>query len=76
MIKDTPCKWTEECQKAFEKIINLLASTFIIQFPDWFFQFKLMCDANDYTDGALLGKRKECKPSIIYYVSKTLNSAK
>lgn len=35
-----------------------------------------MCDASDYAIGAVLGQRKEGKPYVIYYASRTLNSAK
>jgi len=34
-----------------------------------------MCDASDYDVGAVLGQRKDKKPYVIYYASKTLNSA-
>ena len=34
-----------------------------------------MCDASDYAVGAVLGQRKEGKPFVIYYASRTLNSA-
>jgi hypothetical protein len=34
-----------------------------------------MCDASDYAIGAVLGQRKDKKPYVIYYASKTLNSA-
>src|SRR5215813_4237779 len=34
-----------------------------------------MCDASDYAVGVVLGQRKECKPYVIYYASRTLNSA-
>ena len=34
-----------------------------------------MCDASDYAIGAVLGQRKEKRPCVIYYVSRTLNSA-
>ena len=33
-----------------------------------------MCDASDYAVGAVLGQRKDKKPYVIYYASKTLNS--
>lgn len=33
-----------------------------------------MCDASDYAVGAILGQRKDKKPYVIYYLSKTLNS--
>lgn len=35
-----------------------------------------MCNASDYVIGAMLGKRKDRKPHVIYYTSKTLNEAK
>ena len=34
-----------------------------------------MCDASDYAIGAILGQRKDKKPHVIYYASKTLNEA-
>ena len=36
---------------------------------------EIMCDASDYAVGAVLGQRKDKKPYMIYYASKTLNSA-
>ena len=46
-----------------------------MQSPDWSLPFELMCDASDYIVGAVLGQRKEGKPYVIYYASRTLNSA-
>ena len=43
--------------------------------PDWSLSFELMCDANDYTIGAVLRQTREKKPSVIYYDSRTLNDA-
>ena len=34
-----------------------------------------MCDASDFTVGAVLGQRKEKLPVVLYYASKTLNDA-
>ena len=34
-----------------------------------------MCDASDYAVGAVLGQRKDKKPSAIYYASKVLDPA-
>ena len=75
LLKDATFEWTEECQKSFEKIISLLTSAPIMQSPDWSLPFELMCDASDYAVGAVLGQRKEGKPYVIYYASRTLNSA-
>jgi hypothetical protein len=46
-----------------------------MQAPDWSLPFELMCDASDFTVGVVLGQRKDKKPHVIYYVSKTLNDA-
>ena len=47
----------------------------IMQPPDWSLPFEIMCDASDYGVGVVLGQRKEKKPYVIYYASKTLNNA-
>ena len=46
-----------------------------MQSPDWSLLFELMCDASDYAVGAVLGQRKDKKPYVIYYASKSLDSA-
>ncbi|XP_073302650.1 uncharacterized protein [Primulina huaijiensis] len=75
LTKDTQFEWTQKCENAFKKIINLLITSPILQPPDWSLPFELMCDASDYAIGAVLGQRKEGKPYAIYYASRTLNSA-
>ncbi|CAN6570909.1 unnamed protein product [Malus baccata var. baccata] len=37
--------------------------------------FELMWDASDYALGAVLGQRKDKRPHVIYYASRTLNDA-
>ena len=34
-----------------------------------------MCDASDYAIGAVLGQKKDKKPYVLHYASKTLNDA-
>ena len=34
-----------------------------------------MCDASDYALGAVLGQRRDKRPHVIYYASRTLNDA-
>ena len=46
----------------------------IVRAPNWQLPFKVMCEANDFTIGAVLGQRKDGKPHVIYYASKTLNA--
>ena len=72
---DMPFEGTSKCQTAFEKLKNSLASALIIQSPNWSLPFKLMCDASDYTIGAMLGKMKDKKPYVIYYARKNFNEA-
>ncbi|GKA02718.1 reverse transcriptase domain-containing protein [Tanacetum coccineum] len=42
---------------------------------DWDLPFELMCDANDFAIGAVLGQRHEKNFRPIYYASKTMNEA-
>ena len=46
-----------------------------MQPPYWSLPFELMCDTKDYIVGAVLGQRMESKSFVIYYASRTLNSA-
>ena len=75
LTKDTAFEWTQECQNAFDKIIQHLTSAPIMQPPDWSLPFEIMCDASDYAVGAVLGQRRNGKPYVIYYASRTLNNA-
>ncbi|CAL2255626.1 unnamed protein product [Prunus armeniaca] len=73
--KDVPFVFDDECEKAFNHLKELLTSAPIIVPPDWSLPFELMCDASDYALGAVLGQRKDKKPHVIYYASRTLNDA-
>ncbi|CAL8085223.1 unnamed protein product [Prunus armeniaca] len=73
--KDVPFVFDDECEKAFNHLKELLTSAPIIVPPDWSLSFELMCDASDYALGAVLGQRKDKKPHVIYYASRTLNDA-
>jgi len=75
LTKENVFKWTEQCEEAFIKLKNLLTSAPVIQPPDWSLPFEIMCDASDYVVDAVLGQRKDTKPYVIYYASKTLNGA-
>ena len=43
--------------------------------PDGNNDFEIMCDANDYAMGAILGQRTEKIFKAIYYTSKIFNEA-
>ncbi|XP_068323129.1 uncharacterized protein, partial [Pyrus communis] len=73
--KDVPFKFDEECNSAFNQLKEKLVSAPIIVPPDWSLPFELMCDASDYALGAVLGQRRDKRPHVIYYASRTLNDA-
>ncbi|GJY75424.1 reverse transcriptase domain-containing protein [Tanacetum coccineum] len=47
----------------------------ILVVPDWNLPFELMCDASDFTIGAVLGQRKMKHFQPIHYASKTMTEA-
>ena len=59
----------------FGEIKNKLIEALIVVAPNWGEPFEIMCDANDYAVGAVLGQRRENIFRPIYYASKTLNKA-
>ena len=69
-----------EVDKAKVELIStlptpMLVSPPIMRSPNWELPFKIMCDASDYAIGAVLGQREDKKAFVIYYASKTLDSA-
>ena len=53
-----------------------LTTTPIITAPNWSVPFELMCDASDVAVGDVLGKHINKIFHLVYYASKTMNSAK
>ena len=45
----------ESCQYSFEDIKSRLVEAPIMAKPYWNKEFEIMCDANDYAMGAILG---------------------
>jgi hypothetical protein len=62
----------EECLRAFHTLKKALISTPILQHPDLYLPYEIMCDASDYAIGAVLGQPKDKKQYAISYASKTL----
>ena len=56
-------------------LVVKLTTAPIIPSLDWSLSFRIMCDASNYTVGAVLGQRREGKPFVVYYASRALNSA-
>ncbi|KAK1427528.1 hypothetical protein QVD17_16215 [Tagetes erecta] len=73
--KDVEFIFSKECEKAFDTLKDMLVTSPIIQPPDWNIPFEIMCDASNYAVGAVLGQRKDKVPYVIYYASKTLDTA-
>jgi hypothetical protein len=73
--KDVAFDFDDKCLAAFWNLKSALVSAPIIQPPDWSQPFEIMCDASDYTVGAVLGKIKEGRVHAVYYASKTLSEA-
>jgi len=74
-VKEALFIFDEDCKKAFGALKAILTSTPIIWPPNWGTPFEIMCDASDYAVGAVLGKRIDKLPHVIYYASRTLNDA-
>nr|GEW33348.1 reverse transcriptase domain-containing protein [Tanacetum cinerariifolium] len=73
--KDTPFFFFRECVEAFQTIKRKLTEAPILIAPDWDLPFELMCDANDFAIGAVLGQRQEKHFRPIHYASKTMTEA-
>ena len=58
-----------------EEIKFRLVQAPIMSKPDWNREFEIMCDANDFVMGAVLGQIDEKVFKAIYYASKTFNEA-
>ena len=75
LAKDAPFTWSQACDIAFTKLKNMLVSPPIMRSPNRDLPFEIMCDTSDYAIGAVLGQREDKKAFVIYYASKTLDSA-
>ncbi|XP_071927584.1 uncharacterized protein [Coffea arabica] len=73
--KDVTFEFDDKCEKAFNKLKELLTAPPIIQPPDWSLAFEIICDASDHAVGAVLGQRVGKAAHIIYYASQALNGA-
>ncbi|GJV27029.1 reverse transcriptase domain-containing protein [Tanacetum coccineum] len=73
--KDTPFEFNDECHKAFNSLKEKLTCTLVIVSPNWNLPFELICDASDFTVGAVLGQKDGKHFHPIYFASKTLNAA-
>nr|GEU33439.1 reverse transcriptase domain-containing protein [Tanacetum cinerariifolium] len=61
--------------KGFKLLKEKLACAPVIVNPNWNLSFELMCDASDFTIGAVLGQKDGKNFHPIYFASNTLNPA-
>jgi len=67
--------FNDDCMRAFDQLKLKLTTSPIVQPANWALPFELMCDASDKAVGAVLGQRVRKVPHMIYYASRTLDSA-
>ena len=75
LCKDKDFIIDEEGKCTFVMLKQALIEALILQSPNWDLPFEIMCDASDYTVGAILGQWLDKKPMAICYASKTLFEA-
>lgn len=74
--KETPFKWTEKQQKAFDFLKECLMKAPILQYPDFEKPFILFTDASGTGLGAVLSQKDdENRERVIAYASRSLNKA-
>ena len=75
LAKDVTFAWSQACEGAFDKLKTMLVSPPIMRSPNLELPFEIMCDASENAIGVVLGQREDKKAFVIYYASKTLDSA-
>nr|GEV62782.1 hypothetical protein [Tanacetum cinerariifolium] len=73
--KETPFVFSKECIDAFNTLKKKLTEAPILVVLHWNLPFELMCDASDFTIGAVLGQHKTKHFQPIHYASKTMTEA-
>jgi len=73
--KDAKFKWTEECEKAFNKLKEALITPPLLIYPDFSKPFKLTTDASGEAIGAVLSQGELGNDNPIAYASRSLNKA-
>ncbi|GJV93560.1 reverse transcriptase domain-containing protein [Tanacetum coccineum] len=73
--KETPFVFSKDCIDVFQTLKKKLTEAPILVVLDWNLPFELICDASDFTIGAVLGQRKMKHFQPIHYASKTMTEA-
>jgi hypothetical protein len=75
LSKDVEFLWTDDCQKDFTRLKNLVFEAPILRGPNWTFPFHISSDASNTAIGVVLGQQEDHNPYIIYYINKNLAPA-
>jgi hypothetical protein len=71
--KNTPYRWTNSQQQAFEHLKNCLVSAPILTYPNWDRPFMLFTDASTFALGAVLSQKDtEGNEHVVAYASRSL----
>ncbi|KAG2793752.1 hypothetical protein PC118_g22481 [Phytophthora cactorum] len=74
--KEAECKWTDECQQAFDAVKQGLTEAPILAVADQDRPFHVVCDASDFATGcALMQHDHEGRDRVVYYQSRQLKPA-
>ena len=74
-MQGVPFVFDEDYNLAFLTLKEKVISAPIVATPVWELPFELMCDANDYAIGVVLGQNRDKVFHVIYYASRNLNKA-
>jgi transposase InsO family protein len=69
--KNTPFKWTPECNKAFKEIKKTVSKNVLLSFPDYTKPFELYTDASDKQLGSMLKQGS----NVLAFFSKKLSKS-
>ena len=74
--KHSQFKWSDKCTEGFQKLKDLLVSSYVMAAPDTTLPYKLYTDACDYSVGAILVQEHEDGVErVIHYLSHALSPA-
>lgn len=74
--KNIVFEWTEDCTKAFNRLISIIKDDITLQYPDFSKTFYLTTDASNYGVGAVISQKDDIgydRP--LAFISRSLNSA-
>ena len=68
--KEERVKWDDDCQKAFDKIKELLANQPVLMPPQKYIPLSLYLTITDSAMGAMLAQKIENEERAVYYIGK------